>query len=74
LVEILEDALLFGIADSRPGIPHLRPQPRATPAAPDECAGVFGVPDRVGDQIAQDALDKKRIRMHVVISAAKAQR
>ena len=64
-VELVEDARALLRCDAGTGVPDLQgDRPAASPAADDDAAR-RGVAQRVGDQVAQDALDQHRVGAQV---------
>src|SRR5262249_25146959 len=60
LVEFLKDQLVLVGGDAATGVPHLDAQPSAATASNND-ASIVGIADRVGYEIAQEALEQDRV-------------
>ena len=74
LVELPEHPLLFGRRDARPGIADQDAHAAAPMPAADQHAAAPGMRDGVADEIAQDALQQHRIRIHHRLAGPDPQR
>src|SRR4029079_1167960 len=69
LVELLEDARALGGGNARSAVPHFDRECRTPWPAADDDAAALGIPQRVRDPDAQDALDQHGIGADHAIAA-----
>ena len=72
-VKLIEDALLLVGRDADPGIPHGDAQPGPRAPAAQQHGPAARVAHRVGDQVAEDALEQHWIAGHPGVARANAQ-
>ena len=58
LIEVLEDDPTLVLGDARPRVPHLDAQVPAIASAAEQDAPLRRVPNRIGDEVLDDALQQ----------------